>query len=384
MTRKRLVSRLREATSRWGDGALAAALTVFVQADIWTDDGYLTGSKPFLAFTSLVMTAPLAWRRRFPFGVALVVSGAIVLQVIVEHGSHPPDGPFLAWIVTSYSVAAHAGFRRALAGGALLIIAVDLWAYNTGDDLVFIPVILAGFWIAGRVVRSRNVLAAQLAERTRELEGEREERAKLAVAEERARIARELHDVVSHTLGVIVLQAGAERVAPDESSARETLGSIERSGREALAEMGRLVGMLRSDEAEERMPQPGLARLDEVVERVREAGIDVELVVEGEPRMLPASVDVSAFRIVQEALTNVVRHSKSSRARVLLRWEPTTLEIQVADDGVGPPAESNRRKGGGHGLVGIRERVALFGGLLATGRSELGGYLLTARLPFSP
>lgn len=384
MTRKRLVSRLREATSRWGDGALAAALTVFVQADIWTDDGYLTGSKPFLAFTSLVMTAPLAWRRRFPFGVALVVSGAIVLQVIVEHGSHPPDGPFLAWIVTSYSVAAHAGFRRALAGGALLIIAVDLWAYNTGDDLVFIPVILAGFWIAGRVVRSRNVLAAQLAERTRELEGEREERAKLAVAEERARIARELHDVVSHTLGVIVLQAGAERVAPDESSARETLGSIERSGREALAEMGRLVGMLRSDEAEERMPQPGLARLDEVVERVREAGIDVELVVEGEPRMLPASVDVSAFRIVQEALTNVVRHSKSSRARVLLRWEPTTLEIQVADDGVGPPAESNRREGGGHGLVGIRERVALFGGLLATGRSELGGYLLTARLPFSP
>lgn len=357
---------------------------MFVQVGIWTDDGYLTGSTPFLAFTSLLMTAPLAWRRRFPLGVALVVSGAILLQVIVEHGSHPPDGPFLAWIVTSYSVAAHADLRRALAGGAVLIIAVDLWAYRTGDDLVFIPVILAGFWVAGRIVRSRNVLAAQLAERTRELEGEREERAKLAVAEERARIARELHDVVSHTLGVIVLQAGAERVAPEESSARETLASIERAGREALTEMGRLVGMLRSDEVEERMPQPGLARLDEVVERVREAGIDVELVVEGDPRTLPASVDVSAFRIVQEALTNTVRHSKSSRARVLLRWEPTALEIQVADDGIGPPAESGRREGGGHGLVGIRERVALFGGVLATGRSDLGGYLLTARLPFSP
>ncbi len=384
MTRTNLLSRLREATARWGDVALAAALTTFVQVGIWTDDGYLTGSTPFLAFTSLLMTAPLAWRRRFPLGVALVVSGAILLQVIVERSSHPPDAPFLAWIVTSYSVAAHADLRRALAGGALLIVAIDLWAYNTGDDLVFIPVILAGFWIAGRVVRSRNVLAAQLAERTHELELEREERPKLAVAEERARIARELHDVVSHTLGVIVLQAGAERVAPDESSARETLGSIERSGREALAEMGKLVGVLRSNEAEERTPQPGLARLDELVDRVRETGIDVELVVEGDPRTLPASVDVSAFRIVQEALTNTVRHSKSSRARVRLRWEPTALEIQVADDGVGPPAESGRREGGGHGLVGIRERVALFGGVLATGRSDLGGYLLTARLPFSP
>ena len=384
VTSRGVASRLRAVAARWGDVALAAALTVLVQADIWTDDGYLTGGKPFLAFTSLLMTAPLAWRRRFPLGVALVVVGAIVLQVAVEHGSHPPDAPFLAWIVTSYSVAAHADLRHALTGGVLLIVAVDLWAYRTGDDLVFIPVILAGFWIAGRVVRSRNVLAAELAERTRELELEREERTKLAVAEERARIARELHDVVSHTLGVIVVQAGAERIAPDESSARETLGSIERSGREALAEMGRLVGMLRSDgEAGEREPQPGLARLEELVERVREAGIVVEVVVEGTPRPLPASLDVSAFRIVQEALTNVARHSGSSRATVNLRWEPTALEIQVADDGVGPPAESGRREGGGHGLVGVRERVALFGGVLATGRSDLGGYLLTARLPLS-
>jgi len=379
-----MVPLLRILLTRWGDLALATVLTVFVQVGIWTDDGYLTGNTQFLAVTSLFMTVPLAWRRRFPFAVALVVSGAIAVQVIVEHGAHPPDEPFLAWIVTSYSVAAHPDAGRAIAGGALLVLAVDLWAYRTGDDLVFVPVILAGFWIAGRVVRSRNVLAAQLAERTRELELEREERAKLAVAEERARIARELHDVVSHTLGVIVLQAGAERISPSDGSAQETLESIERSGREALGEMGRLVGMLRSDEAEERMPQPGLARLDEVVERVREGGIDVQLVVEGEPRALPAGVDVSAFRIVQEALTNTIRHSRSSRATVLLRWEPTALEIQVADDGVGTPTDAGLREGGGHGLVGIRERVALFGGVLATGRSDLGGYLLTARLPFAP
>jgi signal transduction histidine kinase len=372
---------LRSVADRWGDVALAAALTAFVQADIWTDDGYLTGSKPFLALTSLLMTVPLAWRRRYPLGVALVVSGAILLQVAVEDGPHPPDGPFLAWIVTSYSIAAHARLRTAVAGGLPLIVAVDLWAYRTGDDLVFVPVILAGFWIAGRVVRSRNVLAAALAERTRELEREREERARLAVAEERVRIARELHDVVSHTLGVIVVQAGAERVAPSEASAKETLGSIERSGREALAEMGRLVGMLRSEGGEERTPQPGLARIDELAASVRATGIDVEVVAEGAPRPLPGSVDVSAYRIVQEALTNAVRHSGASRASVLLRWEARALEIQVADNGVGPPRESGSGMPGGHGLLGVRERVALFGGVFATGRSDLGGFLLTARLP---
>jgi signal transduction histidine kinase len=382
MTRETLVSTLRVSTSRWGDVALAAALTLFVQADIWTDDGYLTGSKPFLAFTSLLMTAPLAWRRRFPFEVALVVSGAIVLQVIVEHGSHPPDGPFLAWIVTSYSVAAHADVRRALAGGALLIVAVDAWAFRTGDDLVFIPVILAGFWIAGRIVRSRNVLAAELAERTRELELEREERARLAVAEERARIARELHDLVAHTLGVITVQAGAERLheAPG-TPAFEALSSIERSGRQALAEMGRLVAMLRTEADESTIdPQPGLAGLDALLTRVRETGLVVELVVEGEPHELAPGLDVSAYRIVQEALTNTIRHARSHRARVVLRWEPIALHIEVADDGVGPPAEPPRA---GHGLLGIRERVALFGGALVTGRSDLGGYLLAATLPIS-
>jgi signal transduction histidine kinase len=380
MTRERLVSGVRGAAARWGDVALAAALTVFVQVDIWTADDYLTGSKPFLAFTSLLMTAPLVWRRRFPLEVALVVSGAIVLQVIVEHGSHPPDGPFLAWIVTSYSVAAHADVRRALAGGALLIVAVDLWAYRTGDDLVFIPVILTGFWIAGRIVRSRNVLAAELAKRTRELELEREERARLAVAEERTRIARELHDLVAHTLGVITVQAGAERLheAPG-TPAYEALISIERSGRQALAEMGRLVAMLRTEADEGAIdPQPGLAGLNALLARVRETGLAVELVVEGEPHELAPGLDLSAYRIVQEALTNTIRHARSHRARVLLRWEPTALHIEVADDGVGPPAEPPRN---GHGLLGIRERVALFGGALVTGRSDMGGYLLAATLP---
>lgn len=375
--------RLRAATSRWGDIALAVALTVFVQIGIWTDDGYLTGSKPFFTVTSLLMTAPLAWRRRFPVGVTLLIAAAILLQAAVESGPRPPDGPFLAWIVAAYSVAVHATLRRSLVAGAFLLVAVDAWAYRTGDDLVFVPVILAGFWLAGRVVRSRNLVAAELAERTRELEQEREERAKLAVAEERTRIARELHDVVAHTLGVMVVQAGAERLheAPG-TPAYETLSSIELSGRQALTEMGRLVGVLRTGiETEALGPQPSLNQLDALVARIRETGLQVELVVEGEAHELAPGLDVSAYRIVQEALTNTLRHSRSRRARVLLRWQPSTIYIEVADDGIGPPAEPSPT---GHGLVGVRERVALFGGALVTGRSEWGGYLLSATLRISP
>ena len=272
--------------------------------------------------------------------------------------------------------------RNGASGGAALVGAVAAWGWFTGDD-PFVAVVIAGFWLVGRIVHSRNRLAASLDARTRELETEREERAKLAVAQERERIARELHDVVAHTLGVIVVQAGAERLHETPGTpAHDALSSIERSGREALGEMGRLVGMLRTDARSETLgPLPGLDQLDALVAGVRETGLQVDLVVEGRAHELAPGLDVSAYRIVQEALTNTLRHAQSRRARVLLRWEPTALHIEVADDGVGPPPEPARA---GHGLVGIRERVALFGGALVTGRSDLGGYLLSATLPTSP
>jgi signal transduction histidine kinase len=371
----------RAVVDRYGDYVLALALTLFVQSDVWTN-GWIIGSRPLLAVTSLCMTIPLAWRRRAPLAVALLVAGALLAQVALEPSPHPVDAQFLVWIVTSYSVAAHADFLRALASESLVIFAVDLWAYHTGDDLVFVPVILVGFWVAGRIVRSRNVIAAQLAERTQELEREREETARLAVAEERTRIARELHDVVAHTLGVMVVQAGAERLHEEPGTpAHDALSAIERSGRQALTEMGRLVGMLRTDtEAEVLGPQPGLGELNALVTRVRETGLQVDIVVEGETHELAPGLDVPAYRIVQEALTNTLRHARSRRARVLLRWEPTALHIEVADDGVGPPPQPVRN---GHGLLGIRERVALFGGAIVTGRSDIGGYLLAVTLPFS-
>jgi signal transduction histidine kinase len=369
---------------RFGDLGLAVAVTAFTQVDIWTADDYLVGSKPVYSVLTLAMTLPLAFRRRAPLAVALTIAAALAAQAIVEPSPHPPDSPFLAWLIACYSVAAHARLPSAIAGGAALIVAILLWAARTGDDPVFIVVILGGFWLVGRIVRSRNLLAEQLAERTRELEAEREERARLAVAEERARIARELHDVVAHTLSVIVVQAGAERLASTAGDgSREMFASIERAAREALAEMGRLLGMLREVDAVPALgPQPSLARLEELLDGVRETGLLVDLVVEGEPRPLSPGLDVSAYRIVQEALTNTIKHAQSRSARVRIHWEPASLEIEIADDGIGPPASD--AADAGHGLLGIRERVALFGGALVTGRSELGGYLLAARLPLSP
>jgi signal transduction histidine kinase len=367
---------------RYGDWALAVVLATIGELDVWMPDDYHTGSRPVLGATTLAMTLALAWRRRRPLAAALFIAAVLGLQTAFAGTPHPPDTPFIAWVIAAYSVGAYLDLRGAVLGLAGLVVAVDAWVTmtpnNGGTDLVFISLIMLGFWFAGRVVRSRNLLTATLKERTEELEREREERARLAVAEERSRIARELHDVVAHTLGVVVVQAGAERLhLPAESRAHQTFASIERSGRAALEEMGRLLGMLRVDETQDALvPQPGLARLDDLLAHVRGTGLDVELVVEGTPRALGPGADVSAYRIVQEALTNAVRHSGSTQARVLLRWDSAALEIEVADDGIGPPSKPRT----GHGLIGIRERVALYGGTLVTGRSDLGGYLLVARL----
>jgi signal transduction histidine kinase len=379
MTAQTAIARARAEAGRWGDVALAAALTVFTQVDIWTADSYLEGSKPLFALTTLCMTVPLAWRRRAPFAVALVVAGALALQAAAEPSHHPPDAPFLVWVIAAYTVGAHATSGQALAGGAALVAAVVAWGWFTGDD-PFVAAVIGGFWLVGRIVHSRNRLAAELEARTRELEAEREERARLAVAEERTRIARELHDVVAHTLGVMVVQAGGERLHERPGTpAHETLTAIERSGRQALTEMGRLLGMLRTeDDGGVDAPQPGLDRLDALLDGVRETGLRVDLVIEGEPRELSPGLDVSAYRIVQEALTNTIRHGHSRHARVTLHWEATALRIEIADDGVGPPPGPARS---GHGLLGIGERAALFGGAVVTGRSELGGYLLAATLP---
>jgi signal transduction histidine kinase len=232
-------------------------------------------------------------------------------------------------------------------------------------------------------MRQRRAKEELLEERAAALEREREEKARTAVAEERARIGRELHDVVAHAVSVIVVQArgGRRALQEDVEQARQAFDSIETTGGQALTEMRRLLGRLRDKEEQLALePRPGLAHLGALVEQVREAGLPVELVTEGPPVELPPGVDLSAYRIVQEGLTNALKHAGPARARVVVRYDDGELELEISDDGKGV-GRGVRDAGGGQGLIGIRERVAVYGGELEAGRQPEGGYLLRARLP---
>ena len=363
---------------RAADAALALLLAALVEWEILTTD--VTGPKWLLVPAGLAMTVPLAWRRVAPLPALLFVMAASAAAGLAAADSdevaQTPQMPFLAEILAVYSVAAHAERRPALIG--LLVSWAALIAAEPGDFVVMGPA-WAGIWLAGRLVRAREQDARRLRELAQALERERVEEARLAVAEERTRIARELHDVVAHAMSTIVLEAGAERVNLDEgqTSARQALHSIERTGRQALAEMRRLVGVLRTEDDEpELLPQPSLTQLDLLIEQVGRAGLAVELRVVGEPVQLAPGLDISAYRIVQEALTNVLKHGGDARATVVVAYGDRTLEMEIADDGRGGTPD-----GSGHGIVGLRERVALFGGSLEAGGREGGGFAVRARLP---
>ncbi len=375
------LQRAREAVRkhpRAADAALALLLAGLVQWEILTKD--VTGPKWLLVATGLAVTVPLAWRRVAPLPALMFVMAAAAAAGLAAADSdevaQAPQLPFLAEILAVYSVAAHAERGTALIG--LLVSWAALVAGEPGDFVVMGPA-WAGIWLAGRLVRAREQDARRLRELAQALERERVEEARLAVAEERTRIARELHDVIAHTMSTIVLEAGAERVNLDEgqASARQALHSIERTGREALAEMRRLVGVLRTEEDEpELFPQPSLTHLDLLIEQLDRAGLAVELRVVGKAVQLAPGLDISAYRIVQEALTNVLKHGGDARATVVVTYGDRTLEIEVADDGRG-----GTPNGGGHGIVGMRERVALFGGSLEAAGRDCGGFVVRARLP---
>jgi signal transduction histidine kinase len=360
------------------DMALAFALAALVQWEIFTTDA--TGPKSLLVPAGLAVTVPLAWRRVAPLPALLFLMAASAALGLATADSDEVaqelQTPFLAEILAVYTVAAHAQRREALIG--LFVSWAALIAAEPGDFVVMGPV-WAGVWLAGRLVRAREHDARRLHELAEALERERVEEARRAVAEERTRIARELHDVVAHAMSTVVLEAGAERVNLDarQASARQALHSIERTGRQALAEMRRLVGVLRTDEDEaELFPQPSLAHLELLVEHVRRAGLPVDLRVVGEPVQLAPGLDLSAYRIVQEALTNVLKHGGDARATVVVTYGDRTLELEIVDDGRGGTPD-----GSGHGIVGLRERVALFGGSLEAAGREGGGFAVRARLP---
>jgi len=335
-------------------------------------------------FFVLGTTVPLIWRRRAPVPVLVAVLGTIAIADSGYGIANEASVPFVGCLMAAYASGAYTNRRDGrIAAGVIGVLVVSMSlaiGENVAGDALFIGGILYAVWGAATVVRSRQELATQLAARTVELEHEREENAKLAVAEERARIARELHDVVAHKLSIMVVQAGAERRALKEErpETADVLRTIEDTGRGAMAEMRRLLGMLRrSDDELALAPQPSLAHLDGLVAQVREAGMPVELRVEGEARALPPGIDLSAYRIVQEALTNALKHAGPARARVTVRYGETELDIEITDDGAGA---AEAAPAGGHGLVGMRERARLFGGRLEAGPAD-GGFRVHARLP---
>jgi signal transduction histidine kinase len=267
--------------------------------------------------------------------------------------------------------------RRFAVGFALVLAAVLASSLGPGATLKqavsFALVEGIVMLLVRRVIGDRD-RRARIAER------ERDVAAREAVVEERARIARELHDVIAHHVSMIVLQAGAERrvLGDANASTREVLETVEQSGRSALTETRRLLGMLRGDGNEPLTPQPGLDDVPMLVGQLRDAGLPVELSIEGERRELPVGIELSAYRIVQEALTNALKHAGDARATVQVRYGPDSLELEIADDG---PGGSQRASGGGHGLVGMRERVALYGGRFDASRGPGGGFAVRVVLP---
>ena len=366
--------------SPWSDAALAVALCALGELELWSGERY-QGSAVFpgpkLVVVLVVVPAialPLAFRRTRPLSAYLAVLTAVTADALALGGDEA-TAFFLAFLIAVYSAAAHVGRPRLVAAAA----AFALGAHELRDpherslgSVVWAGGFLVLVLLLGLAVRRRNT-------RIVVLESDREERAREAVALERARLARELHDVVAHAVSVLVVQAqaGQRLVGVDDDRARTSLEVIETTARSALGEMRRLLGLLRDVDGVALAPQPTLADLGELVEQVRAAGLAVTLTVEGEPAALAPGIELSAYRVVQEGLTNALKHAHGAPVRVVVRYGDGTLELDIVDDG----AAARERGEPGYGLAGMRERVGYLGGSVHAGPRAGGGWALRAVLP---
>ena len=370
---------------------LAVAAVAAVDIAQWTGSRQPTDAQrlSYLAVAVLGL-AGLLLRRRAPLAILAIL--AVLFKawglLFFPRDVQIPFSPVLMILVLAYNAGAHTRGRRALAAGAVLVLfaASGLWIVVQGGqklgDQLPLAVVMTVVWLVGKGMQRYRDLTASLRAQTFQLERERDERARLAVALERARIARELHDVIAHSVSVMVVQAAAERKAlgHERQQTREVLEMIERAGRQALVELRRLLGVLRKTGDPLLLePQPGLRDLDALLDQVREAGLPVDFRVEGVRVPLSAGVELSVYRIVQEALTNTLKHAGRAPTQVTLSFLPESLELEVTNESDGP---LTTRSNGGHGLVGMRERVAMLGGSLKAGPGAKGGFSVKASLPF--
>ncbi|MFI5083386.1 MAG: sensor histidine kinase [Streptosporangiales bacterium] len=370
------------------DAAVAVVLLALTAIPLATDS-LQAGQRPSDIWAYLLAVAlcvPFVFHRRFPVAAITVACCALVLYAVGRYNAYPG----LPIFVLVAGVSLHSTRRRALlaAGLAAVALSVAVWLQPervaTASTWVASLLAVAVAWLWGENLRNRRARWAAMEERARRLEAEREERDRQAVTDERLRIARELHDVVAHSMSVIAVQSGVANHVIDSrpAQARQALATIEATSRSALVELRRLLGVLRQgdDPVASLEPNPGMAELGRLADQIRSAGVEVELKVEGEPGDLPPGVDLSAFRIAQEGLTNVLKHG-GGVARVLVRYSPGAVAVEIADDGRAAAADIAPAEGTGHGLIGMRERVAVFGGELTAGPVPGGGYRMAARHP---
>jgi signal transduction histidine kinase len=389
LTRGRMVDGRRAPSGL--DWLVAFALVVIALLEV--AGGVLPGPIGVAAAVQVAMILPVAFRRVAPLR-AVAFSAAVFFLYAIAYaaaGGSAADVALLLLLV--YSVGRHTEGRKLLAGAVILLLFTAGLLAGAGllfslGDWAYVLILVGGTLGLGMVLRvqtERSIALAVAADRARRMQ---EATAQAAVHEERARIARELHDVVAHNVGLIVLQAGGARsvLATDPERARTALRQVEETGRQTLTEMRHLVGILREDEDEERQPLPRLERLPALVDEARAGGLTVELAVEGAPVELPAGLELAAYRLIQEALTNVRKHAPTSHVQVRLGYEPDRLRIEVSDDGgsTGAAAAPARdASDSGHGLIGMRERVQVYGGRMQTRSMPGGGFRVEAVLPLS-
>jgi signal transduction histidine kinase len=359
--------------------------TVLARDSAGSPDTSLWFALPAMGVLAIVIVG----RRRFPFaGPAAYWLLAAGIAFIDPTLLPLAESFFAVGLATAFLLGNLRDARTAGIGLAVVVVSTAILVSripgHTATEVVFIPLDFAICWFAGFMLRETADQAQAAEARAIVAERDREADALRAVVEERTRIARELHDIVGHSLSVMTVQTSGVRrlLSPEQEQEREALLAVERTGREALAEMRRVVGALRdSEEAPALAPQPSLSRVDTLVAHARETGLRVDLEIEGDPIPLPAGVDLTAYRLVQEGLTNSIKHAAASRAGVHVRYVGNHVEIEVSDDGQGADGADAASNGGGHGLVGMRERVSIYGGELEAGPRAEGGFRLRARLP---
>jgi signal transduction histidine kinase len=379
-----VTARLHSVPPRVWDVLLTTALLGVLLADVVS--GTFDGSNEAWAVLTAgaIALLPLV-RRRYPLATSYTWAGLTVLMAVAIFPPAKVIAPFVSMFIFPYNAGLRVPGRIGLLGIPPIWIAMTATALSSDTfvwgDIFFPASFGTVFWLVGRATASRSRLTAELHEAAVRADEEREAQATRAVADERRRIAREMHDVVAHSVSMMVVQAGGARRILDRDPARAVAAAelIERTGREALAEMRRLLGVLHPGEHAEYTPQPTLLELGALVERTRVAGVPVTLTVEGERRELPVGLDLAAYRVVQEALTNALKHGGGAPTEVVVHYRADAVEVRIADRGNG--TLNTRLGGSGHGLVGMRERVRMYGGELHAGRRRGGGFEVSARLP---